>query len=145
MLSTQERTLRLLMRLYTLGTAATVLFGCILSLFGDRLGISSNVLPLTLTATVGTALFALVALFAASDERYLKLLALLIAIGHAFGAIMTTAALLLTNTDGQIVCGSLTFSVRQILYGFLLVDITVSSVLFWQLKAIERSHLAERD
>lgn len=145
MLTAQQRTLRLLMRLYTLGTAATVLFGCVLSLFGDRLGIPSTVLPLTLTATVGTALFALVALFATSDERHLELLALLIAIGHAFGAIMTTAALILTNTGGQVAIGSFVITVRQILYGFLLVDITVSSIVYWQLKAIERSRSAARD
>ena len=140
MLSTQERTLRTVMRLYTLGAALATFGGCILTLFGDRFGIPSTVLPLTLTATVGTALFALVALFAASDERHLQLLAFLVGIGHAFGAIMTAAALLLTNTEGQIVCGSVIVSVRQILYGFLLVDITVSSVVFWQLKAIERAH-----
>ena len=139
MLSPQERTLRIIMRLYTVGAAAATFGGCILSLFGNRYGMPSTVLPLALTATVGTFLFALVALFAASDERHLELLALLVAIGHAFGAIMTAAALLLTNTEGQIVCGSVVFSVRRILYGFLLVDITVSSVLFWQLKAIKRS------
>lgn len=139
MLSTQQRALRLIMRLYTLGAAAATFGGCILSLFGDRFGIPSTVLPLTLTATVGTFLFALVALFATSDERHLELLALLVGIGHAFGAIMTAAALLLTNTDGQVATGSFVVTVRQILYGFLLVDITVSSVVFWQLKAIDRS------
>ena len=140
MLTTQERTLRNVMRLYTLGAAATTLGGCILSLLGERWGMPPTVLPLALTATVGIALFALVALFAVSDERHLSLLSFLVGIGHAFGAIMTTAVLILTNTEGQIMIGSFVITVRQILFGFLLVDITVSSIVLWLLRSIKGSH-----
>lgn len=126
------------MRVYALGATASTLGGCVLSLFGDRFGLPPSALPIMLTATVGTGLYALAAIYAATDERHLELLARLVAIGHAFGLVMTAAALLLASTDGVVAAGS-SLTVRQALYGFLLVDITVSSILFWQLKAIERS------
>ncbi len=127
-----------MMWVYALGATASTLGGCVLSLFGDRFGLPPSAVPIMLTATVGTALFALVAIRAASDESHLELLARFVAIGHAFGLLMTAAALIVARTDGPMAAGS-SLSVRQVLYGFLLVDITVSTLLFWQLKAIERS------
>lgn len=143
MSATQRRSrLRMLMRLYTLGAAAATMGGWFLTMFSRSLGMPSSVLPLTVTATVGIALYALVALFAVSDERNLELLSFLVAIGHVFGAIMAVAVLTVTNTDGQITIGSLVVSVRHVLFGFLLVDSFVSVVVLWQLKAIKRASLA---